>query len=97
MTNDIEKGHPGQFFEDFLKEQGTYEDTTEQAVKRVVAFQLSEEMKKQGISKVEMARRLCTSRSQLERVLDPENDGVTIGVLIRAAKAVGRNLRLELT
>ena len=97
MTNDIEKGHPGQFFEDSLKEQGTYEDTTEQAVKRVVAFQLSEEMKKQGISKVEMARRLCTSRSQLERVLDPENDGVTIGVLIRAAKAVGRNLRLELT
>ena len=97
MTNDIEKGHPGQFFEDFLKEQGTYEDTTEQAVKRVVAFQLSEEMKKQGISKVEMARRICTSRSQLERVLDPENDGVTIGVLIRAAKAVGRNLRLELT
>ena len=97
MTNDIEKGHPGQFFEDFLKEQGTYEDTTEQAVKRVLAFQLSEEMKKQGISKVEMARRLCTSRSQLERLLDPENDGVTIGVLTRAAKAVGRSLRLELT
>ena len=97
MTNDIEKGHPGQFFEDFLKEQGTYEDTTEQAVKRVLAFQLSEEMKKQGISKVEMARRLCTSRSQLERLLDPENDGVTIGVLTRAAKAVGRSIRLELT
>ena len=97
MTNDIEKGHPGQFFEDFLKEQGTCDDTTEQAVKRVLAFQLSEEMKKQGISKVEMARRLCTSRSQLERLLDPENDGVTIGVLTRAAKAVGRSLRLELT
>ncbi len=97
MTNDIEKGHPGQFFEDFLKEQGTCEDTTEQAVKRVLAFQLSEEMKKQGISKVEMARRLCTSQSQLERLLDPENDGVTIGVLTRAAKAVGRSLRLELT
>ena len=97
MTNDIEKGHPGQFFEDFLKEQGDYEDTTERAVKRVLAFQLSEEMKKQGISKVEMARRLCTSRAQLARVLDPENDSVTIGVLIRAAKAVGRNLRLELT
>ena len=97
MTNDIEKGHPGQFFEAFLNEQGTCEDTTEQTVKRVLAFQLSEEMKKQGISKVEMARRLCTSRSQLERLLDPENDGVTIGVLTRAAKAVGRSLRLELT
>lgn len=97
MTNDIEKGSPGQYFEDFLKEQGTYEDSTEQAVKRVLAFQLSEEMKKQGISKVEMARRLCTSRSQLERLLDPNNNGVTVGVLARAAKAVGRNLRLELT
>ena len=97
MTNDIEKGHPGQIFEDFLKEQGTNAAATEQAAKRVLAFQLSEEMKKQGISKVEMARRLCTSRSQLERLLDPENDGVTIGVLNRAAKAVGRRLRLELT
>ncbi len=97
MTNAIEKGHPGRYFEDFLKEQGTYESSTEQAVKRVLAFQLSEEMKKQGISKVEMARRLYTSRSQLERVLDPENDGVTIGVLTRAAKAVGRKLTLQLT
>ena len=97
MTNDIEKGSPGQYFDDFLKEQGTYEDTTEQAVKRVLAFQLSEEMKKQGISKVKMARRLCTSRSQLERLLDPDNNGVTVGVLDRAAKAVGRKLRLELT
>ncbi len=97
MTNTIEKGHPDQYFEDFLKEKGTYESSTEQAVKRVLAFQLSEEMKKQGISKVEMARRLYTSRSQLERVFDPENDGVTIGVLTRAAKAVGRKLTLQLT
>ncbi len=58
MTNAVEKGHPGQFFEDFLKEQGTHESSNEQAVKRVQAFQLSEEMKKQRISKVEMARRL---------------------------------------
>ena len=97
MTNNDEKGYPGQYFEDFLKEQGDLESTTERAVKRVLAFQLSEEMKKQGISKVEMARRLCTSRSQLSRVLDPENDRVSIGVLVRAANIVGRKLRLELT
>ena len=97
MTNDIEKGRPGQAFEDFLKEQGTYEATTEQAVKRVLAFQLAEVMQRQGITKVEMARRLKTSRSQLDRLLDPEHDGVTVGVLARAARAVGRGLRLELT
>lgn len=97
MTDEIEKGHAGQAFGDFLKEQGTYEETTEVAVKRVLAFQLAEAMKAQGISKVEMAKRLETSRSQLDRLLDPEHDGVTLGILARAAKAVGRGIRLELT
>lgn len=96
MTSDMERGRPGQTFDDFLKEQGTYEETTEQAVKRVLAFQLSEAMKRQGISKAEMARRLHTSRSQLDRLLDPAHDGVTVGILARAARAVGRELRLEL-
>ena len=93
----MEKGHPGQFFDDYLKEQGTYEITTELAVKRVLAFQLTEAMEKQGISKTEMARRLRTSRSQLDRLLDPGHDGVTVGLLARAARAVGRELRLELS
>lgn len=97
MTDDVEKGSAGQSFEDFLVEQGTYEETTERAVKRVLAFQLAQAMKEQGITKVEMARRLRTSRSQLDRLLDPSHDGVTIGMLARAAKAVGRGLRLELT
>ena len=96
MTRDVERGRPGQTFDDFLKEQGTYEETTEQAVKRVLAFQLSEAMRRQGISKAEMARRLHTSRSQLDRLLDPAHDGVTVGILARAARAVGRELRLEL-
>ncbi|MCY4139210.1 MAG: Fis family transcriptional regulator [Rhodobacteraceae bacterium] len=96
MTTDAEDGKAGQLFEDFLKEQGTYEETTEQAIKRVVAFQLSEAMKKEGISKVEMAKRLATSRSQLARILDPDNDSVTLRLLARAARAVGREIRLEL-
>ncbi len=96
MIHDIEKGRPGQFFDDYLKEQGIYETTTEQAVKRVLAFQLAEAMKQQGISRMEMARRLRTSRSQLDCLLDPGQDGVSVGVLARAAKAVGRELRLEL-
>ena len=57
MNDDIEKGRPSQLFEDFLKEQGHYEETTAQAVKRVLVWQLSETMKQQGISKVEMAKR----------------------------------------
>lgn len=97
MTDEIEKGRAGQSFDDYLKDQGTFEETTEVAVKRVLAFQLAEAMKNQGISKVEMAKRLDTSRSQLDRLLDPEHDGVTLGILARAAKAVGRGIRLELT
>ena len=96
MTTEIETGKPGQLFEDFLTEQGTLEATTERAVKRVLAFQLAAEMQSQKISKVEMARRLETSRSQLDRLLDPDNETVTLATLARAARAVGRTLRLEL-
>jgi antitoxin HicB len=96
MSNDVEKGKPGDLFEDFLKEQGTHEETTEIAIKRVLAFQLAAVMKEQKVSKVEMARRLKTSRSQLDRLLDPDNDNVTLSTLARAAKAVGRGLRVEL-
>jgi len=96
MTEEIEKGKVGALFEDFLKEQGIYEETTEQAVKRVLAFQIAQVMKEQKITKVEMARRLKTSRSQLDRLLDPENDRVTLGVLSRAARVLGRSLKLEL-
>lgn len=97
MSVDVEKGRAGGTFEDFLKDQGAYEETAEQAVKRILAFQLAEAMKVQGISKVEMAKRLSTSRSQLDRLLNPANDSVTLGMLARAAVAVGRGLRVELT
>ena len=96
MCGDIENGEALQFFEDFLREQGTLEDTDERAVKRVLAFQLAAEMKQQTISKVEMAQRMNTSRSQLDRFLDPEYATVALATLARAAKAVGRTLRLEL-
>jgi len=96
MTNEVEVGKAGALFEDFLKEQGTYDETTEQAVKRVLAFQLAAAMRDQHISKVEMAKRLDTTRSQLDRLLDPSNDGVTLAVLSRAAQVVGRSIRLEL-
>ncbi|MDR3629999.1 MAG: helix-turn-helix transcriptional regulator [Desulfocapsaceae bacterium] len=96
MSKEIGKGQVGGSFSDFPKEQGSYEETTEQAVKRVIAHQLAKAMKESGINKIEMAKQLKTSRSQLDRLLDPENDKVTLAALSRAAKAIGRSLRLEL-
>ncbi|MGY6533151.1 helix-turn-helix domain-containing protein [Glycocaulis sp.] len=93
---DRETGEIGSAFGDFLKEEGRYEDATVTAVKRVLAFQLAEAMKEQNITKVEMARQLSTSRSQLDRLLDPENDAVTLGALARAAAILGRKVSVEL-
>ncbi|MCW5716910.1 MAG: XRE family transcriptional regulator [Bauldia sp.] len=91
-----EKGRLGPTFDSFLQEEGIAAETQETAVKRVIAWQLSKIMDEQHISKVEMARRLSTSRAQLDRLLDPDNDSVTLGMLTRAAKAVGRTIKLEL-
>ncbi len=87
----------GSSFDDFLKDEGIYEDVQAIAIKRVIAWQIAEEMEKQDISKVEMALRMKTSRSQLDRLLDPNNDQVKLATLGRAAQAVGRELRLELS
>jgi len=96
MSQDIETGKVGSSFEDFLKEQGTYEETSERAVKRVLAFQLAEEMKAKGITKVKMAEMLDTSRSQLNRLLDPDAENVTLQSLANVARQLGRTLHLEL-
>ena len=96
MKEEVEKGTVGQSFDDFLKEEGMYEEVTEYAIKKVIAFELAQAMKEQGISKTELARRLETSRSQLDRLLDPNNDGVSLNSLQRVAKALGRNLRVGL-
>lgn len=90
------KGRVGQLFDDFLKEDGLYDDVHAVAIKRVIAFQLAEAMKAKNINKTEMAKRMNTSRSQLNRLLDPEIGGVELQTLARAAQIVGRNLRLEL-
>jgi len=88
--------HIGSSFGDFLKEEGIYEDVTAHAVKRVLAWQIARAMKEQGITKVEMAKRMKTSRAQLDRLLDPKNDKVQLDTVQRAAVAVGRILHMEL-
>jgi antitoxin HicB len=87
----------GSSFESFLLEEGIREKAAVHAVKRVLAWQIEEAMKAQGITKVEMARRMGTSRAHLDRLLDPDNDKVQLDTVQRAAAAVGRKLRLELT
>lgn len=90
------KGRIGSPFDDFLKEEGIYEEVSARAIKRVLARQLDALMVDQKITKAELARRMKTSRAQLDRLLDPQNESVTLATLTRAAHAVGRNLRVEL-
>ena len=90
------KGRIGSSFDDFLRDEGVYEEVTARAIKRVIARQLGVLMQQQGLTKSELARRMETSRAQLDRLLDPENEAVTLATLTRAAHAVGRNLRMEL-
>jgi antitoxin HicB len=87
--------HVGSDFDDFLRDDGLLADATAVAIKRVVAYQLAAMMKKQRISKSEMARRMHTSRSALDRLLDPKNASVTLQTLERAAQALGKRLRVE--
>src|SRR5262249_5807691 len=90
------KGSVGSSFDDFLREEKIYEDVTARAIKRVIARRLDALMQEEGLTKTELARRMHTSRAQLDRLLDPDNESVTLGTLARAAQAIGRQLRFEL-
>ena len=90
------KGRIGSSFDDFLKEEGIYEEVTAAAIKRVLARQLAYEMKKKKITKQRMAALMKTSRAQVDRLLDPDNGSATIESLQRAAHIVGRELRMQL-
>jgi len=92
-----EKGRIGASFAEFLDEQGIREEVEGQAVKELIAEQISAAMKEQGLSKVAMAERMHTTRAQLDRLLDPANPSVTLATLQRAAKAVGRHLTIALS
>src|SRR5712671_4546021 len=89
------KNRMGSSIEDFLKEEGIFEESQAQAIKEVVAWQLEEAMKKQKISKNRMASMLKTSRTQVDRLLNPKSD-ITLSSLQRAAAMVGRRVMIEL-
>src|SRR5579863_5080682 len=89
------KSHMGSSVDDFLKEEGIFEEAQARAIKEVVAWQLDEAMRKKKISKIRMARLLKTSRTQVDRLLNPKSD-ITLSSLQRAAAMVGRRLTIEL-
>jgi antitoxin HicB len=88
--------HIGSSLDDFLQEEGVLEETRAIALKEAVAWQVQQAMEKEKITKVEMARRMHTSRAALDRLLAPGNASVTLQTLTRAARAIGRELRIEL-
>jgi hypothetical protein len=88
--------HIGSTFESFLEEQGLKEEVDLLAQKRVIAWQLEQAMAEEEITKADMAARMKTSRTQVERLLDPQNNRVQLDTLQRAALAVGRSLKVEL-
>ena len=88
--------HVGSNFDDFLKEEGMFEAVLAKALKRALSEQIEESMQAANISKVKMAELMATSRSQLDRVLDPDNISVQLDTLMKAARAVGKTVEIKI-
>ena len=86
----------GSNFDDFLKEEGLYEQTTAAALKKVLALQIEEGMKTQQLTKTAMAKRMHTSRAALNRLLDDSDTSLTLTTLASAASALGKSVKIEL-
>jgi antitoxin HicB len=92
----MENRHVGSGIDDFLHEEGVLEEFQAKAIKEVIAWQLGQAMKDRHISKRKLAALMHTSRTQIERVLDPTNGNVTLETLQRAAAVLGRKVQVEL-
>lgn len=88
--------HIGSRLDDLLAEDKVLEEVTARAIKRAIAWQIQQAMKKKGLNKVAMAKRMHTSRSALDRLLDESDTGLTIDTLSRAAQALGCRIKVEL-
>jgi antitoxin HicB len=95
-TNSRKRGQVGSTLDSLLEEDGILDEVEAVAIKRVIAWQLAQAMKRERLTKKAMATRLRTSRSQLDRLLDQESGAVTLETLVRAARAIGKRMRLEL-
>jgi predicted XRE-type DNA-binding protein len=92
----MKQKHIGSDFDDFLREEDLLDTAEATATKRVIAFQIAQEMERRSLSKSEMAIRMKTSRPAVDRLLDPANPSVTLSTLERAASAIGKKLKVEL-
>ena len=88
--------YAGSSLDDLLEETGELAEVSTVAIKRVIAWEISEKMKSENLSKTKMAKLMETSRSALDRLLDPANTSVTLHTLDNAARAVGKTLRIDL-
>jgi predicted XRE-type DNA-binding protein len=88
--------HWGSTLDDFLKEEGIYDEAKTQVAKEMIACQIQQAMKRKGLTKMRMAELMETSRTQIDRLLNPRDHNVTLATLEKAAAIVGRQLRLEL-
>ena len=92
----MDERHLGSDFDDFLREEGLLDDAEAVAAKRVLAYQISRAMEEQKLTKSAMARRMGTSRSSLDRLLDPSVPSVTLLTLEKAARVLGKKVRIEM-
>ncbi|MBP1681933.1 MAG: hypothetical protein H6Q35_2272 [Proteobacteria bacterium] len=83
-------------FDEFLRDEGIYEEVNDAAIKRVIAYQLEQEMKVQKISKTKLAQMMHTSRAAVDRLLSPSNESLTLTTLISASQALGKKLTIAL-
>lgn len=88
--------HIGSSFDSFLEEEGTLEACTVVAVKRVLAWQLSQAMEQKNMTKTELASKMETSRACVNRLLDPSNPSVNLQTMTRAAHALGKTIEVQL-
>lgn len=88
--------HLGSAFDDFLEQEGILNEVTEVALKRVLAWQVEQAMKERGLTKSKMAKSMQTSRAALDRLLDPAYESVTLRTLDKAARAVGKRIKIDL-
>ncbi len=88
--------HRGSSLDDFLEEEGILKEATARAAKKALAWQFAQAMKEQNVTKAALARRMKTSRAQLDRLLDPDNQSVTLKTLARAAGILGMRVQIEL-
>jgi antitoxin HicB len=92
----MKKKYIGESFDTYLKEVGDYDVVSAAAVKRIIAFQIQKGMKEHHLNKVEMAKKMETSRAALDRLLEPEDDSITLKTLVKAANVFGKRIKFEL-